>query len=309
MAAVLFGIAATVQLWRADDPRLTGKPSVVPSSSVLPFPGTFSSQSPPLPQPLVQTWSPQFADELDTLIMQYRAQGVQRVGVVVTDSRTGENVARNADDVFDSASLYKLFVLWRTQVEIRQGKLTDDSELKLTAQNDDADEDGYRIGGYGDTVSVAELRRLMVVASGNTATWVLAYYFGWGTIDQLVQRGGFRQTHVAGHAVTTAGDVTRFLDAVMDGTLDPRLQPDDYTLMLRLLAAQQINTKLSTGFPPDAVFAHKTGDVGNVHHDAGILFLPDDRRIVVTVLAEGDEAATRAFQRDVAATLSARLLA
>ncbi len=124
---------------------------------------------------------------IDQLIARYRLQGIDRIGLMIEDGRETDTIERYADDRFMAASLYKLFVLWRTQVEIRQGKLLDTTELTLTAQNDDSDEDGYSLGAYGDTVSVADLRRLMIVASNNTAAQVLGQYFGWGTIDQLVR--------------------------------------------------------------------------------------------------------------------------
>lgn len=259
-------------------------------------------QNTPAPQPgtgLTRTLGP----AIDDLIARYQAQGITDVGLVIADGRAADTIERNADDRFAAASLYKLFLLWRTQVEIRQGKLRDDSELALTAQNDDSEEDGYALGAYGDTLSVAELRRLMIVASNNTAAQVLGQYFGWGTVDQLVRAHGFTATVVSGQARTTPRDVTRFFDGLLTGTLDPLLTPADYTLMLELLKEQEVNTKLSTGFPDGTVFAHKTGDVIGAHHDAGVVFLPDGRTVAVTVMTVGDYDASVQFQHDLAALL------
>jgi len=222
---------------------------------------------------------------------------------VIEDGRAADTIERNADERFAAASLYKLFLLWRTQVEIRQGKLRDDSELALTAQNDDSGEDGYRLGAYGDTIPVAQLRRLMVTASNNTAAQVLGQYFGWGTVDQLVRAHGFTATIVSGQAHTTARDVARFFNGLLSGTLDPLLTAEDYTLMLALLKEQEVNTKLSTGFPDGTVFAHKTGDIAGAHHDAGVVFLPDGRTVSVTVMTAGDYDASVQFQHDLAALL------
>jgi beta-lactamase class A len=222
---------------------------------------------------------------------------------VIEDLHSGEVVARNADTQFDAGSLYKLFVLWQTQVAIRSNVLSDDSDLTLTAASDRSDEDGYALGAYGETVSVATARRLMIEASNNTAAVLLAEYFGWGTIQQLAQAHGFAETTLIDQQTTSASDIARFFDGIVNQTLDPRLGPDDYALMLALLENQEINTKLSTGFPPDATFAHKTGDVPGAHHDAGVLFLPDNRAICVTVLTTGDYDASVAFQHDLAATL------
>jgi beta-lactamase class A len=300
-------------IWRTSPSPIT---EIVPATPALPAvhtpaPASVAQTTRPPRSPRVSTAAAQpdtglartLGPAVDQLIAQYQAQGIDRVGLLIEDGRDADTVERNADDTFAAASLYKLFVLWRTQVEIRQGKLLDTTELTLTAQNDDSDEDGYSLGAYGDTVSVADLRRLMITASNNTAAQVLGQYFGWGTIDQLVRAHGFTGTAISGQASTTARDVTRFFDGLLDQTLDPILTPSDYALMLDLLKDQEVNTKLSTGFPDGTVFAHKTGDLTGVHHDAGVLFLPDGRMITVTAMTAGDYDASVQFSHDLAALL------
>ncbi len=261
----------------------------------------------PAPSPTAKTWTPTWSplvgSAVDALIAQYATQGITQVGIVIEDLHSGEVVARNPDATFDAGSLYKLFVLWQTQVAIRTNVLNDDSDLTLTAETDRSDEDGYALGAYGDTVTVATARRLMIEASNNTAAVLLADYFGWGNIQQLARAHGFAATTLVNRQTTTAMDVTRFFDGIVNQTLDPRLTPNDYALMLDLLENQEVDTKLSTGFPADAVFAHKTGDVPGAHHDAGVLFLPDNRAICITVLTAGDYDASVAFQHDLAAIL------
>jgi beta-lactamase class A len=249
------------------------------------------------------TWSPVVAPAVDSLIAQYAAQGIGPVGIVVEDLRTGENVTRSADVQFDAGSLYKLFVLWQTQIAIHNGVLTDTTDLTLTAANDRSDEDGYSLGAYGDTVSVTTARRLMIEASNNTAAVLLGEYFGWGTIQQVARSHGVTATTLVDQQTTSANDVARFFDGIINQTLDPRLGPNDYALMLSLLENQEVDTKLSTGFPADVVFAHKTGDVTGAHHDAGVLFLPGNRAICITVLTDGDYDPSVAFQHDLAVAL------
>jgi beta-lactamase class A len=279
-------------------PRTTAQQTTPPRITIplTPAPST-------KPTTWTPTWSPVVGQAVDALIAQYASQGVGSVSVIVEDLHSGEVVARNANAQFDAGSLYKLFVLWETQIAIRNNVLTDDSDLTLTAANDRSDEDGYSLGSYGDTVTVATARRLMIEASNNTAAVLLAEYFGWGTIQQLARAHGFTGTTLIDQQTTSASDVTHFFDGIVNRTLDPRLQPDDYALMLDLLENQEVDTKLSTGFPPNATFAHKTGDVPGAHHDAGVLFLPDNRAICITVLTDGDYDASVAFQHDLAAML------
>jgi len=255
--------------------------------------------APPSRTGLAQTLGP----TVDQVIARYQPQGITGVGLVIADGRAEDTIERNADTQFAAGSLYKLFLLWRTQVEIRQHKLFDDTELTLNAQNDDSEEDGYSLGTYGDTVSVTDLRRLMITASSNTAAQVLGQYLGWGTVDQLLRARGFTATVITGQARTTPREITRFFDGLVNHTLDPLLTPDDYTLMLQLLKDQEVNTKLSTGLPDGTVFAHKTGDVPGAHNDAGVIFLPDGRVVAITVMVTGDYDASVQLQHDLAALL------
>lgn len=302
------GFIVSVIVWRSSPSTpLPGQPTALSSTRTTALPTPAARRGTTIPRDTAAPGRPGLAQKLgpvvDQIIAQYQPQGITDVGVVIEDGRAEDTIERNADSDFAAGSLYKLFLLWRTQVEIRQHKLFDDTELMLTAQNDDSAEDGYSIGAYGDTVSVADLRRLMITASNNTAAQVLGQYFGWGTVDQLVRAHGFTATVVSGQAHTTPREVTRFFDGIINHTLDPLLTPDDYTLMLDLLKDQEVNTKLSTGLPDGTVFAHKTGDVPGAHHDAGIIFLPDGRTIAITVMTAGDYDASVQLQHDLAAVL------
>ena len=308
LTLVLIGFVVSVIVWRSSPSApLLGPPTALPAARTTVLPTTAVRRGTAIPRNTAVPSRPGLAQTLglavDQIIAQYQPQGITGVGLVIEDGRAEDTIERNADNDFAAGSLYKLFLLWRTQVEIRQHKLFDDTELMLTAQNDDSEEDGYSLGAYGDTVSVADLRRLMITASNNTAAQVLGQYFGWGTVDQLVQAHGFTATVVSGQAHTTPREVTRFFDGLVNHTLDPLLTLDDYTLMLDLLKEQQVNTKLSTGLPDGTIFAHKTGDVPGAHHDAGVIFLPDGRTITITVMAAGDYDASVQLQHDLAALL------
>lgn len=237
------------------------------------------------------------------LVMQYAQQGLH-AGIVISDD-TGESIAVNADDRFTIASLYKLFVLWKIQAEIEAGHLTDQTPLTLTKENDQSDMDGSKLGPYGSTITVDEARRLMITQSNNTAAWVLATWVGWNNLNAYLSAHGFTSTWEE----TTPREVARFFQGIANRSLDPALKQSDYTLMLNLLKHQQIPTPLSLGLPPDAVFAHKTGHLDKVDHDAGLLFMPDGRVFAIAVLTTGDNAEGQALMGDVARIISEQLLA
>jgi beta-lactamase class A len=235
-----------------------------------------------------------------TLVTDYEDAGLHTVGVFVTTDCDEPLAAFNADVVLPTASLYKLFVLWQVQREIAAGHLDDDTALVLSAENDDSAEDGYRLGEYGQAITVAEARTLMITRSNNTAAWMLAQAVGWGAIDRMLIANDFAHSRAA-EGVSTPREIARFFDGLLDHTLDPRLSAADYALMLDLLKGQEVNYLLSAGLPSGTVFAHKTGNLPGVLNDAGIVYLPDGRTITLAVLTTGDEGAGQALMHDLAA--------
>ena len=230
--------------------------------------------------------------------------GIARAGIVIKDADTGDAIRLQPDDPFPSASLYKLFVLWAVQDAIAAGELADDTRLTLSPSTDDSAEDGYRLGADGDTITVARARRLMITASNNTAAWLLVEALGgWAALEPPLRAQGFLVTTTSPDLTTTPREVTRFFEGLVNETLDPDLDADDYALMRGLFAAQTVPEYLTAGLPDGATFAHKTGNLDGVLHDAGVLTLADGRVVYVTVLTEGDYQAGQAFMRDLARLL------
>jgi beta-lactamase class A len=289
-------------------------PSPAPDSPTPAPPDATATVEPPQPtQAIVPTPSPttltpeEFTTAVSQLVAKYHTRGISLAGIVIADSEAGDLVTMNEDHPFVAASLYKLFLLWQTQRAIRAGQLSDDTALVLGPDTDDSDEDGYSLGDYGTTITVAEARRLMITESNNTAAWLLAKEIDWDAAHQVLRDAGFAVTEVWPRPVTTPREVTHYLQGVINHDLDPTLQASDYTLMLNLLKEQQINTMLPQGWPQDVVFAHKTGEVEGATHDTGVLLLPDGRVIYVTVMTEGDYDPALLFMRQVAALVWARL--
>lgn len=263
-------------------------------------PATPATSPPPTPTKPPPDCGPTLEVCLAALVGDYEASGL--AGVVVTEGDGVPVAALHADRPFATASLYKLFVLWGVQRAIVAGELDDDTLLTFTAEDDNSEDDGYLPWAIGDRVSVAEARELMITVSNNSAAWLLARTVGWEAIDELLHANGFPESRTV-EGVSTPREIAAYFDGILTGTLDPQLRPADYDLMLDLLRGQLINVYLSPGFPADAVFAHKTGNLPGVVNDAGILFLPGGRTVTIAVLTEGDEAASFALLEEIAATV------
>lgn len=76
--------------------------------------------------------------------------------------------------------------------------------------------------------------------------------------------------------------------------------------MLEILHKQEFRSGIPAGIPEEirseAQFAHKTGDISTVTHDAGLVYLPERAPYVVTILTEWDPNASN--RRETVARIS-----
>jgi beta-lactamase class A len=56
--------------------------------------------------------------------------------------------------------------------------------------------------------------------------------------------------------------------------------------MVNILKQQYYNDLIPALLPKDVQVAHKTGWITGVHHDAGIIYLPDGRQYVLVLLSK-----------------------
>ena len=59
---------------------------------------------------------------------------------------------------------------------------------------------------------------------------------------------------------------------------------------LDILLKQQFNVRLSRFLSPGIKVAHKTGTIGGIRNDSGIIYLGDSSHVILTVFTEWDEA-------------------
>ena len=195
------------------------------------------------------------------------------LGVVLLDPEGREVVARNADRPFTSASLYKLFLAHAVLDEADRGTL---------ALSDVVPELG---------LTVEQALDVMISWSDNASGAALGRWLGWKEVEAFAHEQGFAATTfdpATGSQdvvamTTTPADVAALLERLRRGEL---LSGSSTALLLGFLEEQHLDYALSSGFSPDVGFAHKTGLLVDVSHDAGILEL-GGRDYVVAVLTDG----------------------
>ena len=57
---------------------------------------------------------------------------------------------------------------------------------------------------------------------------------------------------------------------------------------LGILFKQQFNVRMTRFFPPSVKVAHKTGTIGGIRNDSGIIYINDDTHVILTLFVEWD---------------------
>lgn len=212
----------------------------------------------------------------------------------------------NADTEFHAASTMKVPIMITLFKDQRAGKLSlgdtivlknefhsiVDSSLYQMDIADDSDDIIYN--RIGTKISLYELMVPMITVSSNLATNVLIAYVGAtrvtddmralgadnirvlrGVEDQKAYDMGLNNT-------TTARDLATIFDAIATNKAGIE---EDCQAMISILEAQQFNEIIPFYLPDDVRVAHKTGSITALHHDAGIVFLPDGRSYVLVLLS------------------------
>ena len=211
------------------------------------------------------------AADLDELNAAYPDQ----LGFVLINEQTGEAITTNESRIFTSASLYKLFLTYAILEQVDAGVLSLQDQIA----------DGATIDDYLTST---------ITVSANEPAKELAHLIGWENIETFIHEQGFVSTsfnpyleydgiYYNGDLETTPAEVAFLLERLLEGEL---LSEASTKYFLGLLGNQQLVYALNTGLSSDVTFAHKTGLLDDVSHDAGILSM-DGQNYIVAVLTDG----------------------
>ena len=186
------------------------------------------------------------------------------------------------------ASMIKLFVMAKAMQDVHDGKLT--LEEQLTIRKKDV------VGGAGVTTwynagekrTIAQLIKLMIVESDNTATNMLIDKLGLDHINQYLQEYGYKDTLLAQKLMVSTGDKKNLSSARDIGHLLTRLYhyqlvgKKEDVFMLDVLK-QQRDKECFPAAVSGFEIAHKTGEVKDVYADGGIFYGQEEDFILVTM--------------------------
>ena len=217
------------------------------------------------------------------------------VSVSAVDLKSGTAATYHSDRKMLSASMIKLLIAETFLRQVSEGKHSLD-DVYVLRYDDMVGGTGSLQGlGAGAEVTKREILQKMIAESDNVAANVLIDLCGMDRVNREAARLHLKNTALGRYMMdldaveqgrdnyTCADDLAKLLKMVYDGTF---VNQKMSRIMLRCLEAQADNQCISVGLPDGTVFAHKTGALGTVRHDGGIV--EGDKPFVIVVLCGGE---------------------
>jgi len=278
----------------------------------------------PRGQKQTRTW---FPEDLENKIAEIvRNSGAETVSVAYYDLATSRELLINPDVSFHAASTMKVPVMMEIFHQAAAGKLSLDQRIPI--KNDfasivdgshyslsaDSDSEQTLYTRAGQTETIRELMRLMIIVSSNLATNILMELVTPERVMELMRAVGAKNIHVLrgvedGKAfqkginnTTTARDLMIILRRIAERKAVSSRASDE---MIKIMLDQKFNEGIPAGLPPEARVSHKTGSITKVNHDAAIVYPPDRKPYVLVVLTRGleDEKAAHKLIADISRTV------
>ena len=234
---------------------------------------------------------------------------------------TSQTLLINEHQMFHAASTMKTPVMIELYRQAKGGRfdlddsirvenefqsIVDGSTYSLTPE-DDSYEKLY--DHIGEKRSIRTLMREMITASSNLATNILIEKVGAERTTQTMRRYGADRIQVRRgvedmkaynrglNNQTSAHDLMVIFEQLARGEA---VSEEASQEMIQILKEQEYDDMIPARLPDAVEVAHKTGWITGLHHDSGIVFVPDGPTYVLVLLSqnlEDEDAGVTAFAR------------
>ncbi|MEH2461485.1 serine hydrolase [Nostoc sp.] len=212
-------------------------------------------------------------------------------GVFLIDLDTGNYVDVNGSTSFPAASTIKLPVLIAFFQDVDAGKIRLDEMLTMQQDMVAGGSGTLQYKPAGTKYAALEVATQMITISDNTATnMLIARLGGIDALNQRFRTWGLTNTIIRnqlpdlqGTNTTSSRELGNLMAIVSQGNLVSMPSRD---LMLDILRRTQRDTLLPSGLGTGARVYHKTGDIGTMLADAGLIVIPTGKRYIAAVMVQ-----------------------
>ena len=212
-------------------------------------------------------------------------------GIFVWDTSNGNYVDINGEKTYSAASIIKIPVLISLYKAIENGKFKKTDTMTLEEYYRSPGSGSLQYKAQGITLKYTDLAKLMITESDNSSTNMLMSAIGSMTgVNDDIKSWGIKNTRINtwlpdldGTNYTTPKDLVTMLYNLDNEdflTLESRADIFDY------MGHVKNNRLLAAGIPDSASIAHKTGDIGSMLGDAGIIYSPNGRKYIVAIMVK-----------------------
>jgi len=212
-------------------------------------------------------------------------------GVFLVDLDSGGYVNVNADNSLPAASTIKVPILIAFFQDVDAGKIRLDEMLTMQQEMIVGGSGNLQYKPPGTQYAALEVATKMITISDNTATnMLIARLGGIEAVNQRFQSWGLTSTVIRnplpdlqGTNTTSPKELGNLLAMVSQGKLVTMRSRDQ---ILDIMRRTQRDNLLPAGLDQSARAYHKTGDIGTMLADAGIIDTPTGKRYIAAVMVQ-----------------------
>lgn len=241
----------------------------------------------PAMQNLYETYH--MADLENSLNSLAAAHPALKPSIYVWDYESGKYADINAQDVYPTASIIKIPVLIQLFKAIESGMIKLDDRISMTDFYKSEGSGSLQFKGVNAVYTVDDLARVMITESDNSATnMLLTATGGINEMNQSLRAWGMHKTRIndwlpdlQGTNVTTSKEMATLLYNIDNPNF---LSLSSREKMVDYMGHVHNNRLIQAGLPSSAIFVHKTGDIGKMLGDAGIVYTANGKKYIVVML-------------------------
>jgi beta-lactamase class A len=212
-------------------------------------------------------------------------------GLFIYNPETESYIDMGGDKTFAAASTIKFPVLVAFFQDVDAKRIRLDEQLTMRKDLVASESGDMQYLPVGTKFSALKTVDMMITISDNTATNMLIDRLGGiAALNQRFKGWGLTQTVIRnplpdlqGTNTVSPKDLSHLMLKVAQGEF---LTPHSRDRLLEIMRNTVTNTLLSPGLGQGAKIAHKTGDIGSVVGDVGLIEMPNGQRYVATAMVQ-----------------------
>ncbi|NDJ24640.1 serine hydrolase [Nostoc sp. B(2019)] len=212
-------------------------------------------------------------------------------GAFLVDLDTGAYVDVNGSASFPAASTIKVPILVAFFQDVDAGKIRLDEMLTMQQEMIAGGSGNLQYKPAGTQYSALEVATKMITISDNTATnMLIAHLGGREVLNQRFRSWGLTTTTIRnllpdlqGTNTTSPKELGNLIAIVNQGNLVSMRSRDQ---ILDIMRRTEKDNLLPSGLGAGARIYHKTGDIGTMLADAGLVDIPTGKRYIAAVMVQ-----------------------